>query len=59
MATETQTAFGECPTHGEVEGTRQIPKVSFPPIITAVQRTIAKRSRRYLCPACGAAVNTD
>ena len=23
MATETQTALGDCPTHGEVEGTRQ------------------------------------
>jgi hypothetical protein len=59
MATETQTAVGDCPTHGEVEGTRQIPKVTFPPIITAVLRAIAKRRRPYLCPTCGAEVNTD
>jgi len=59
MATETQSTLGDCPTHGEVEATRQIPKVTFPPIITFVQRAIAKRRRPYACPTCGAAVNTD
>ena len=59
MAKETQTAVGDCPTHGEVEGSRQIPKVSFPPIVTAVQRAIARRRRPYRCPTCGAAINTD
>ena len=59
MATETQTSLGDCPTHGEVEATRQIPKVTFPPIITAVVRAFAKRRRPYVCPTCGAAVDTD
>jgi predicted RNA-binding Zn-ribbon protein involved in translation (DUF1610 family) len=58
MAAETQTTTGHCPTHGEVEATRQIPGVTFPPIITAVRRALAKR-RPYRCPTCGAAVETD
>ena len=58
MATETQTAIGDCPTHGEVEATRELPLVTFPPIITAVRRAIAKR-RPYRCPSCGAEVVTD
>jgi hypothetical protein len=59
MATETQTTPGDCPTHGEVEATRQIPRVTFPPIITAVLRAFAKRHRPYQCPTCGAPVVTD
>ena len=59
MANETQTAIGNCPTHGEVEGTRQIPKISFPPIISVARRTVALRSRPYRCPTCGAQVTTD
>jgi predicted RNA-binding Zn-ribbon protein involved in translation (DUF1610 family) len=58
MATETQTTSGYCPTHGDVEATRQVPRMSFPPIITAVRRALAKR-RPYHCPTCGAAVDTD
>ena len=58
MASETQTTTGECPTHGTVEATRDIPRVTFPPIITAIGRAIAKR-RPYRCPTCGAAVETD
>ena len=58
MATETQTAPGRCPTHGQVEATREIPSVTFPPIFTAILRSLAKR-RPYRCPTCGAAVNTD
>ena len=59
MATETQTATGDCPTHGTVEATREIPKVTFPPILTAVLRSRAKRRRPFLCPTCGAEVETD
>lgn len=58
MATETQTTIGDCPTHGEVEATREIPKISFPPIITATRRALAKR-RPYRCPSCGAEVKID
>ncbi len=59
MAKETQTLTGDCPTHGTVEATRAIPKVTFPPVITAVMRSIAKRRRPYVCPACGAICETD
>ena len=58
MATETQTAPGLCPTHGDVEATRQIPRITFPPIITAARRALAKR-RPYRCPTCGSAVTID
>jgi hypothetical protein len=58
MATETQTRTGDCPTHGEVEATRELPRVTFPPIINAFRRAMAKR-RPYRCPTCGAAVETD
>jgi hypothetical protein len=58
MATETQTTTGTCPTHGEVEATREIPRVTFPPIITAVRRAFAKR-RPYRCPTCDSPVETD
>jgi hypothetical protein len=58
MANETQTTIGDCPTHGEVEASRELPRVAFPPLVTAVRRAIAKR-RPYRCPTCGAAVHTD
>jgi hypothetical protein len=58
MATETDTRHGDCPTHGTVEGTRELPRITFPPIITAVRRAVAKR-RPYRCPECGAEVATD
>ena len=58
MATETQTMHGDCPTHGTVEATRELPRVTFPPIITAVRRSLAKK-RPYRCPECGAEVETD
>ena len=59
MATETQTTTGDCPTHGTVEATRDIPRVTFPPIVTAVLRSRAKRRRPFRCPTCGATVETD
>ena len=58
MATETQRTIGDCPTHGEVEATRELPRVTFPPIITSIRRAVAKR-RPYHCPTCGAAVQTE
>jgi hypothetical protein len=58
MATETQTTTGNCPTHGTVEAVREIPRVTFPPLITAALRALAKR-RPYRCPTCGAKVETD
>jgi hypothetical protein len=58
MATETQTTTGDCPTHGEVEAVREIPKVTFPPIINSIRRSMAKR-KPYKCPTCGADCETD
>jgi hypothetical protein len=58
MATETQTAIGDCPTHGTVEATRELPGITFPFIVNSVRRSLAKR-RPYRCPTCGAAVVTD
>ena len=59
MPKETQTVAGLCETHGEVEATREIPKISFPPIFTAVTRALAKRRRPYRCPTCGAVTKID
>ena len=55
MAMETQTSIGDCPTHGEVEASRELPRIAFPPLISAVRRAIAKR-RPFRCPTCGAEV---
>ncbi len=52
MAKETQTTTGTCPTHGTVEATRDLPRVTFPPIYTAIKRSLAKR-RPFRCPECG------
>jgi len=57
MPTETQTSIGDCPTHGEVEAIRELPRIAFPPLISAVRRAIAHR-RPFRCPTCGAAVQT-
>ena len=59
MASETQTTSGTCPTHGTVQATRELPRITFPPIITSVMRALAKRRRPYRCPVCDAAVKTD
>ena len=58
MATETQTATGTCPTHGRVQATRSLPRITFPPVINAVRRSIAKK-RPYRCPTCGQPVSLD
>lgn len=57
MATEVQTLAGRCPTHGTVEATREVPEMGFPYIVYAVRRAAAQR-RPFLCPECGAAVQT-
>lgn len=55
MATETQTRTGTCPTHGAVEGTREVPRAHFPFVVYAIRRLLASR-RPYVCPSCGAPV---
>ena len=58
MATETQTRTGDCPTHGTVEGTRELPRTTFPYIVNSVRRALAKR-RPFRCPECDSVVETD
>jgi len=59
MPTETDTLAGDCPTHGTVDAVREIPKVTFPPVITAVMRAVAVRRRPYRCPTCNAVCETE
>jgi hypothetical protein len=58
MATEIQTQAGQCSTHGTVQATREIPQMGFPYVVYAIRRAVAQR-RSYLCPECGAAVQTE
>lgn len=48
-----QTRPSRCQTHGLVEGTRKVPRLRFPFIITGVMRLVAM-SRPFRCPRCGA-----
>ena len=52
MAKETETQTGRCPEHGEVQATREIPKMGFPFVYFAVTRALARR-RPFRCPDCG------
>jgi hypothetical protein len=52
MATEVETHTGRCAIHGTVEGTRDMPKMTFPWIVNSIRRSMARR-RPFLCPACG------
>ena len=58
MATEIQTQAGQCSTHGTVQATREIPQMGFPYVVYAIRRAVAQRLP-YLCPECGAAVQTE
>jgi hypothetical protein len=57
VATETQTRSGRCTSHGEVEGTRDMPGTGFPWIYHAVKRMMA-RQRPFRCPNCGEPIET-
>jgi hypothetical protein len=46
------------PAHGTVEATREVPETGFPFVVFAVWRAVAQR-RAFLCPECGAAVQTS
>ena len=48
-----QTRPSRCPTHGLVEGTRSMPRLRFPYIITGMLR-LAAATRPFRCPHCGA-----
>jgi hypothetical protein len=51
-----QTRPSRCETHGLVEGTRTMPRLAFPFVITGVLR-LAARTRPYRCPRCGASTS--
>jgi len=55
MATTTETRTGTCETHGAVLAERQLPTLTFPFLITAPMRYLAKR-KPFHCPECGSAV---
>lgn len=57
MANETQVRTGRCETHGTVEGSREIPRPTFPYLVYAVRRWLATR-QPFRCPECGATVET-
>lgn len=56
MASQTQTKMGTCPTHGTVQAERQVPKLTFPFLVTGPMRWFAQR-KPYRCPECGAEVS--
>lgn len=52
---ETRTSRGVCPAHGQVTAEKQLPRLRFPILITAIARGAAA-IRPYRCPDCGAKV---
>jgi hypothetical protein len=48
-----QTRPSRCSTHGLVDGTRPMPRLRFPFIITGAMR-LAATARPFRCPRCGA-----
>ena len=52
MKTSIETQEGRCATHGKVEGTREIPRMSFPFIYYAYVRSRARKREPFLCPVC-------
>jgi hypothetical protein len=56
-ATSSQESFqtrpSRCATHGPVEGTRTMPRLRFPFIVTGAMRLVAS-ARPFRCPRCGA-----
>jgi hypothetical protein len=55
MATTTESRTGTCRTHGIVQAERQLPKLTFPFVVTAPMRYLAKR-KPFRCPECGSPV---
>jgi hypothetical protein len=52
---ETETTRGRCAAHGEVEATREVPRMRFPFVYYGVVRAMAKR-KPFKCPTCGSEV---
>ena len=51
--TEQKAVTGRCPNHGIVQGTKEVPKASFPFIVFGVRRAMAAMAAAQ-CPQCGA-----
>jgi hypothetical protein len=54
-ATQTKTKAGQCPTHGSVQATKEVPAFKPPGLFWAVQR-VGSAFQGYRCPQCGAKV---
>ena len=55
--TETETRSGHCATHGDVEATREVPRMRFPYAYYWVLRMRARR-QPFHCPTCETEVTT-
>jgi hypothetical protein len=53
-----ETRPGRCAAHGLVDGTRKLPRLVFPFIVTGALRLLA-RTRPFRCPRCGAAIRAS
>lgn len=50
---QIQSRPSRCESHGLVEGTRELPKLGFPFVITGPRRLVAMTGA-FRCPQCGA-----
>ncbi len=55
MASTIETQTGTCATHGTVNAQRPLPSLTFPFIVTAGMRFVARR-KPFRCPECGSPV---
>lgn len=56
LATKEKTKAGNCPTHGAVEGTKEVPKFTMPGLFWGV-RMLGTPFKPYRCPQCGSKVS--
>jgi predicted RNA-binding Zn-ribbon protein involved in translation (DUF1610 family) len=47
-----QTVAGRCPTHGEVQATKEVPNFGWP-VIVYLFRRVRSAFQPYRCPQCG------
>jgi hypothetical protein len=57
MATKTEKRYAQCPTHGQVAATREMPGPAFPFFLYAIRRYRAGK-QPFRCPECGADLST-
>src|SRR5262245_15891139 len=54
--TQVKTRQGDCPTHGTVEGTKEVPAFS-PPGLFYIVKSLGNPLKPFRCPQCGARVS--